>query len=110
MMEEVKFAYESLLEEDVFELPVPPKTGGFSEQASSTPPAGKTSRNRRHRRAEPQEHRPAAACLPHCPLVDDRAADHPADRIAASRQAVDRGPALRQYERRSRARILRRRH
>ena len=24
----------------------PPKTGGFSEQASSTPPAGKTSRNR----------------------------------------------------------------
>ena len=35
------------LEEDGFELPVPPlKTGGFSEQASSSPPAGKTSRNR----------------------------------------------------------------
>src|SRR5439155_26506021 len=39
---------DSLLEEDGFELPVPSKskTGGFSEQASSTPPAGKTSRNR----------------------------------------------------------------
>ena len=38
---------DSMQEEDGFELPVPPlKTGGFSEQASSTPPAGKTSRNR----------------------------------------------------------------
>src|ERR1700674_5903001 len=36
----------SPLEEDGFELPVPPKTGGFSQQVSSTPSANKTSRNR----------------------------------------------------------------
>jgi len=41
-----KFAADSALGEDGFELPVPPTTGSFSEQASSTPPAGNTSRNR----------------------------------------------------------------
>jgi hypothetical protein len=42
-----EFAPGSPLEEDRFEPPVSPKeTGGFFEQASSTSPVGKTSRNR----------------------------------------------------------------
>src|SRR5207247_4419187 len=41
-----QFFADSAQEEDGFETPVPPKDGDFFEQASSTPPVGKTSRNR----------------------------------------------------------------
>ena len=72
--------------------------------------ARSTCRVHRHRRAEPQKHRPPDARLPRRPGASDRAADNLADRIAAARQAVDRGAAVPEYERRPGAGIFRRRH
>ena len=63
----------------------------------------------------PQEHRPARAGLPSRAATADNhaqtaASAEPPPALAASRQAVDRGPAVPEHERRSGAGIFRRRH
>src|SRR5438132_14431786 len=55
-----------------------------------------------------KKHRPAAARLPRPPDIANGAAGNSGKCLAAPRQAVDRGVAVRQYERRSRAGVLRR--